>query len=353
MFKIEINETPVFMGKFFSSKDCDDAIASILGIEDIGRVLFIDTPPTTALAATIRALRAKDIYVLVRDHHGVVNPRNAREETMVAAAEEIRQLGNSIVISTREEHPACSTLFERGEFEGIDGVVAAVVADPDPDGLLGAMKALNVTYTELDKDAAVLDGPRSQQRPDTLSPLAMLLVKGMASLPPYNPKAPEIAEAAKGMLFMHFVAAAQGSSLANSWLETKAEIYQAGIRVALELAGKAKEVAPGVHLVDTRGSDRFDLATLSGCLERKGAKVTVMVKDFGPIATEHGCQYSLAVVKEYQQEVDLQDFLVLPYESSPKAGVISNTTFLLHVSEEVWKDQIFPSLVTWGGLGNT
>jgi hypothetical protein len=351
MFKVEINKTPVFMGKFFSPKDCDVAVAKVLEIEDISRVLFVDTPPTTALAECVCQLRAKAIRVIVRDHHGVPSwhPCSLREEAMCAAAGKVRVMGSDVVISTREEHPACSTLIETGEFDGVN----AVIADPDPDGLLGAMKALGITYPKLDKDAAVLDGPRSKQRPDTLSPLAMLLVKGMASLPPYNPKAPEIAEAAKETLFTHFVAATQGSTLAKNWLETKAKIYQAGIRVALELAGKAKEVTPGVRLVDTRGSDRFDLATLSGSLERKGAKVTVIVKDFGPIATEHGCQYSLAVTKEYQREVDLQDFLVLPYESSPKAGVIFDATFLLHASEAVWKEQVFPSLVTWGGLGRT
>lgn len=64
----------------------------------------------------------------------------------------------------------------------------------------------------------------------------------------------------------------------------------------------------------------------------------------GPIAAKHGVQISLAVKPERQKEVNLQELLPAGFESSPDAGIISNTTFLLHVSEAKWKEVVLPAL---------
>jgi len=45
----------------------------------------------------------------------------------------------------------------------------------------------------------------------------------------------------------------------------------------------------------------------------------------------------------YQTEVNSQDLLE-GFTSSPERGIISNTTFLLHISQEVWDAQVFPAL---------
>jgi hypothetical protein len=166
----------------------------------------------------------------------------------------------------------------------------------------------------------------------------------MATLPPYNPKRPEIAEKAKGDLFSSFVAATQGDAEAKSSLEAKVEQYEAGVAVAKELVSKAQELCPGLIFVDTTGSDRHDLMTLTRGLEAKGARVTCIKKEFGPIASAHGSQFSLAVVKKYQQDINLQETLPAGFESSPASGIISNTTFLLHVNEEVWSSTVLPAL---------
>ncbi len=340
MISIKLNEKNVVMGKFFSGKDTEAALESLGNVQ---RVLFVDTPSTEHLANCITELQAKGVEcIAVRDHHDCPEPRNDRETQIQQSAQKVRELVSDAVISTREAHPACSLLIESGQFASVD----CIVADPDPDGLLGAMKAVGLVYNEIDSDAAVLDRARSEQTPDRLSSFAMLLVKGMATLPPYNPQRPEISEKAKGDLFTTFVAATQGDAEARSSLEQKVEAYEAGVRVAEELVSKAQELCPGLIFVDTIGSDRHDLMTLTRGLESKGAKVTCIKKEFGPIASAHGTQFSLAVVRKFQQDINLQDTLNEGFESSPAAGIISNTTFLLHVNEEVWSSTVLPALKT-------
>jgi hypothetical protein len=340
-----IANTPVIMVKFFA--ETDKAAALDLIPAGARRALFVDTPSTKHLHTTIVALQERGVTVAIRDHHDIVgDPVNDREAAIHLAADAIRERvrgeGNGdCVISTRDEHPACSTLIEAGEFADVD----AVIADPDPDGLLGAMKALGVTYPELDSDAAVLDGPRSEQTPERLSALAVLLVKGMATLPPFNPKNPSITEKAKGDLFSQFVSAVEGDAEARASLEVKVEAYEQGVGVARGLVSKATEPVVGVKMVDAVGSPRHDLMTLTRGLETGDTMVTVVRKDNGPIAAAHdGVQYSLAVVRKHQAEVNLQELLTPGFVSSPESGIISNTTFLLHVSQEVWDNQVLPAL---------
>jgi len=105
----------------------------------------------------------------------------------------------------------------------------------------------------------------------------------------------------------------------------------------------------GVVLVDSVGAGRSDLNTLTQGMERAGAIVTVVRKDFGPIAGKPGgpgIQYSLEVVRDHQSELDLRDLVSEGMEFSPEAGLLSNTSFLLHCSEGVWRETILPALRT-------
>lgn len=342
MFSITIGNTPVNFTKFFGATDRDNVLAAIA--ESTKRVVFIDTPSTAHLVATIESLISRGIEVVVRDHHDVPSPRNPREQEIHDAAARTRELvGSNAVISDRATHPACSTLIEVGEFNG-EGTV--IVADPDPDGLTAAMKALGIVYDGIDADAAVLDGARSEQTAERLTPIALLLVKGMATLPPFNAERPQVSEEAKGKLFAEFATAADGDAAALESLGCKVEAYETGVRVAEALAAKATQPVSGVVMVDAVGKPRHDLTTLTQRLEAiAGAKVTVVRKDNGPIAPKHGgVQISLAVIKAFQAEVNLQELLDPGFISSPESGIISNTTFLLHVSESVWNETILPAL---------
>lgn len=341
MFTIQINGSSVHFTKVFNVADKDNILKAVEGAT---RVVFIDTPSTQHLVATIEELASRGVEVVVRDHHDVPAPRNPREQEIADAANRVRELvGSNAIISNRTENPACSSLIEVGEFAG-EGTV--IVADPDPDGLTAAMKALGSVYDGLDADAATLDGARSEQTADRLTPVALLLVKGMATLPPFNPERPQIAEEAKGKLFAEFAAAATGDATALESLGRKVEAYEAGVKEAEALAATATQPVAGVVMVDAVGKPRHDLTTLTQKLESiAGAKVTVVRKDNGPIAPKHGgVQISLAVIKAFQAEVNLQELLTPGFTSSPETGIISNTTFLLHVSQEVWDSQVLPAL---------
>jgi hypothetical protein len=89
----------------------------------------------------------------------------------------------------------------------------------------------------------------------------------------------------------------------------------------------------------------FDASTLHSILEeRPGCRIMVLKKGLGPIAALHGIQYSLSVVKNYQSEISLQRFVPPESVSDPQAGIITNVSFLLHVSETVWREQVLPGL---------
>lgn len=344
--QINIAGTTILMNKFFSGEAAGEVASFVATAEPrIARVVFVDTPATPHLVGLVRSLLDAGREVVIRDHHDIPNPGNSREQEIHGAAEELRLLlGDNAQISDRGNNPACSSLITEGEFVGRDAPVTLVVADPDPDGLTAAMKGLGVVYPELDLDAAVLDGPRTGQSAETLSPLAWLLVQGMATLPPFDADRPHISERAKSELFGDFVAIVAGCQ-AKAKLAKAVEVYEAGVAVAKELATKITHPVAGVSLVDSVGSPRFDLGTLARAMEANGEKVTVVRKDVGPIAKAcGGVQYSLAVVRKHQAEVNLQELLPEGFSSNPEVGIISNTTFLLHVSQEVWDTQVLPAL---------
>jgi hypothetical protein len=356
MFTVQIGGRPVGFVKFFSKDDAAAALA--LAHEKASSsawILFVDTPSTPHLATLVSTLKSEGFAVVVRDHHDIDgDPATGRDREIRSAVEEVRAvLGARANISTRSRHPSCPALVGLGEFADPETPLIAevVFADPDADGLLTAMKSMGIVYSPkdggesaFDIDADLFDGPRAKQV--GLSPLGHLLAVGLSTLPPFNPSNPAPGEKAKADLFGQFVAAVQGDATARSALEARVQQYEMAVSEAERLSATAKEVATaGVQFVDVVGQPRFDLGTLTARLEsRPGCVVTVIRKSDGPIAAKHGgIQYSLAVVKAAQQEVNLQHFLSEGFTSSPEAGIISNTTFLLHVSEDVWRS-VLPSI---------
>jgi len=345
MLSLTIAGVPVLMSKFFKQEDADAMLDAIGNAE---RVVFIDTAATSPLYNLITVLCHRDVRVIIRDHHDVLFPNNEREEQVKSAAQAIRNLlGDAAIISDRANHPACSTLIEMGEFKGKGTVI---VADPDPDGLTATMKAVGNIYPELDADAAILDGARSEQTAENLSPLALLLCKGLSTLPLYNPQRPQISELAKSMLFNEFSSAVAGSPQAHQALENRVNAYEAAVAVAEaeRLAELAEVLVPGLVMVDTVGAERYDLTTLTNKLVALEAKVTVIRKDNGPIANPSlgfgGVQISLAVVKSSQDKINLMGLKPDGVESSPTSGIISNIPVLLHCSEAMWTETVRPGL---------
>ena len=101
----------------------------------------------------------------------------------------------------------------------------------------------------------------------------------MATLPPTDPRRPESRDKAKSQLFSQWVLAVQGNADALSYLKKGEVAYDAAIKLSEELAQNAREVSPGVMLVDVMDQLGFDEGTLQVLLEQKpNCKITVVRK---------------------------------------------------------------------------
>jgi hypothetical protein len=341
-----INDVPTLFIKGFKSIDVQTILQFVrrargLSVSTSNIVLFIDTPVTLPTFEAVEKLVSEGFRVVFRDHHGIDGtPANDRERQVSSTISKLqRLLGDDCRITVRRLHPACSTLVEVGEFA--DAV--AIIADPDADGLTAAMKACGVYYDGLDDDAAKLDGEPHLQVTGT--PISQLLAKGVATLPSFDPQKPDVREIAQQQLFSDFVQAVAGNAKALAALEAGVAVYDVAVTVAHNLAHKAIECAPDVVLVDCVESDLYDVGTLTNLLEqRPNCKITVLRKELGPIAAIHGIQYSLSVAKAYQDTIDLKVLVPHDAKSGPQYGIITNVSFVLHVSESAWKDLILPQL---------
>ncbi len=345
MFKLQIGNTPVIFVKAFKDEDRESILEFVRAQAEVSenrKVLFIDTPATPRLVQAIETLHEEGIEIHVRDHHGLAPdalPTNSRElETVDATTRLAEILGQRSVISYRDAHPACSELVNVGEFSD----ALCIVADPDADGLTGAMKALGITYPGIDQDAAIMDGPRSQQLTGSLT--SQLLLKALRSLPPANTNA-GVAESAMGEVFEQWIAMVQGDC-ACEVLKKKAVAWEVKANAAEVLATSATKVATSVWFVDTVDAPPFDLGVLNANIESQpGCLIIATRKADGPIAKLAGTQISLCLSAAANKKVNLQQFLSEGFVSSPEAGIISNTTFLLHVSEDVWNTVVLPKLL--------
>ena len=191
----------------------------------------------------------------------------------------------------------------------------------------------------MDDDAARLDGEPQYQVTGT--PISQLLAKGIAVLPSYDASKAKEREAAHQILFSDWLKAVSGNEAAMKRLEERVILYEKAVEVSQALVHAAIAVVPGVVLVDVVDKPLYDPGTLDALLEATpGCRIIVLRKSLGPIAALHGIQYSLSVPKHYQSTVDLRNLIPSDARSSPEAGIISNVSFLLHTSEDVWKTHV-------------
>ena len=290
------------------------------------RVVIIDHPPTQGLVPLIDALATAGAEVYLRDHHG----DSDRDGTTVALCRKI--LGDRAVVSTRAANPACASLVGLGEFRN-----DIVVADTDQDGVTAALKAVGISYPELDADAAVLDGPGASKTKEALSSLGFAFVRAWGAIPSFG--APN-----RDTVFVDvvgaFASAIVGEQSGVNMLDKLAVEYEGKVTSAKALAATAKLIAPSVRFVDASTAGPFDPPTLAAELDRD---VTVSVRKIstGPIAGKpggFGAQVSLARTKQGEQiGLDLAKLVPADWARGPEHGVISNTPFLLHLSPEKWE----------------
>lgn len=334
MFLIKVMDETIIFSRFFSEKETNTVEQAIAGPRP-RKVLFVDTPTNNHLLDLVGKLVAKGKKVVIRDHHNHPYPATTREEEINKLVSQLASIVDpSSILTDREQAPACSRLVGIGEFQGW-----TIVADPDADGLTASLKALGIVYPGLDEDAVIMDGPRADQHGGNLTPLGNLLVKGMASLPPFDPRNPSRAEMAKKELFQQFADAVQGNEESLAQLEYRVKEYDMMVHRAINLYfNKSVPISPYVRFCDVVGALPYDGATLFSKLEQ-GNKMTVIRKNSGPIAHKNdGVQYTIAVTRTWKEMINLQTVLPEGFISSPEEGIISNTSFLLHLSEEKWEE---------------
>lgn len=332
MLQITVNSAQVFLGKCFK---VDEGVAAAVQVSSAvalegRRVVIIDHPPTAGLLPLIDGLEAAGAVVHLRDHHADGDRDGA---TVTAVCE---RLGDRAVVRTRAEHPACSSLLEVGEFAD-----AIVVADADQDGVTAALKAVGVSYSELDADGVVLDGPASGKTREALSPHGFLLVRAWGGLPPFGDPQRDRALLWLVNAFVDMTANPRGRGFRE--LEKMAAKHDAKVRVARDLSRRIRYlVATSVHgqvsLLDVRGEPEFDQPALSSWMDRD-VSVSVLIKADGPIGKATGAQVSISRTRIGEAAgLSLAALVPSDWPRGLEHGVISNTPFLLHLSLERWEE---------------
>lgn len=299
------------------------------------RVAFLDTPCCQALHMAIDfAVRSLRFQVYLKDHHGITEVKSSRDEVILKSAEAIRTLlGPKATIVDRQTAPACSKIIEAGEFPE---ETFLIIADGDPDGLTATMKARGLVYSELDHDSAVLDGPHSQRTIGNLSRLGWKIHQVFATVNEKN----------RQSVFEKFLDYVTGDPAAEIFIESTIEEYEAQVNEAERLAQTAEKFTSKIWLVDVTSAKKYDTATLSRLIEANdGCQITVIVKNDGPIGKLFGKQYSIAL-KNGVQGIDFKQILPAGFVSSPEAGLICNTPFLMHCNQEQWQTVVLLALAT-------
>lgn len=239
-----------------------------------------------------------------------------------------------MTIFTAINKTSASTIAFAKAFKADEGFA---LADADQDGITAALKAVGITYPQLDTDAAILDGSVTGKTAEALSSLGFGLVRAWGAIPPFGTPNRDtvfvkVVEA--------FVSAIAGE---RAELDRLAVEYEAKVTKTKELAATAIEPFAGFRFVEIPAGVQFDPPTLGAAMDR-GVLISARQVDTGPIAKVFGSQLSLARTKDGEKDgIDLaalaaEVFGPCPEKGwGPNDGVISNTPFLLHLSPERWE----------------
>lgn len=300
-------------------------------VPDGARVMLLDTPPTAGWKTFCESVVSRGGSVFIFDHHA---PEGAtqRDAEISALSAEIGQIigGPNDYRKTRAEAPGCAQLIKPGV--ALDGN-CIVFADADPDGLVAALRAVDVIWEGQERDAAFLDGGPAGKTRDNLSRVGWMIHQSWEA---YG------AERLQDV-FEHvqtIVNRKIHNQEAKAFFKGAADLCEEMVTAACRAAAQAREIPgkPGWLLVDLVGV-RADRPTLDAALGERNPLVVVSILDTGVIAQNHGgVQFSAARTKAGEAAgINLMTLRPEDVPSSPASGLISNTPFLLHMSSDMFK----------------
>lgn len=167
----------------------------IQALPERARVGFIDLVPTMDIFSLILAIEARGSGKLVcyYDHHSDQRQPPGERANIRAL---VGKLGQGAKIFDRRRAPSSVWLVEEGEWRHLR--LDAVIFHADPDGFLGFLKGLGLTYPEMAKDADILDDRKSKGQ---LSQTGQLLADAWENLGPYFSQDPAGFQATKQRVF--------------------------------------------------------------------------------------------------------------------------------------------------------
>ena len=344
MSEIKIDKSPASMEvngvkglalQPFSTPD-EDLLSAVRGLK---KALFIDLAATPQMQQVMDALEGEGIEIAgYRDHHYAPDSTDERDQKTTASADQIKEkLGDGARFDLRENTPSCARLVDLGE--AVRNKIDLILHHGDTDGFLGYLKACGVTYEGMEQDADIIDSRGDENK---LTEHGRLYLDSLASLPPFNPKRPDILNKAKQVLQEEFLAYIEGN-----FAEEVAAPLKERAKVALEVVQTTKELLElveilegGIAFVDTTvvGNRKYNPIELSnGMAKPEGIRITAQKKNFGPLAKDGCAQVSISRLPS-DKTTDLRDYLPEGAESGIEHGRIFNTPFLLHLREDLFDD---------------
>ncbi len=332
---IEVNGIKGLALQPFSKPD-EDLISAFRGCK---KALFIDLAATPQMQQLMDALEEEGVEIVgYRDHHYAPDSTDERDKKIAANAEQIKErLSDGARFDLRENAPSCARLVDLGE--AVRNKIDLILHHSDTDGFLGYLKACGVTYEGMEQDADIIDSRGDESK---LTKHGKLYLDSLASLPPFNPKKPEIATKARQKLQEEFLDYIEGN-----FSEEVAAPLKERAKVALEVKETTEELLElveilegGIAFVDTtavsgRKYNHIKLSDGMGTLD--GVRIIAQKRRSGSLTQRGHAQISINRLPS-DKKTDLRDYLPKDVQSGVEHGRIFHTPFLLHLREDLFDD---------------
>jgi hypothetical protein len=175
-----------------------------------------------------------------------------------------------------------------------------------------------------------------------------MLVKGIATLPPFNDSS---YEGGQRELYQLWCNTTQGDETSREILLGKIKVFDEMVAHAKLLAETSVLIGKDLRFVDLANKQgKIHLGTLEQELERLGGQIFAIKTTDGPIARIEGVQYSLSRRTE-RKDINMINFFPDSFVSSAQSGYIGNVPFRVHCSEKHWNEYVLPKIKTF--LENT